>query len=956
MKTAKPAAKTPPTGILFIVLLVVILAALFSKSFLPDYVLFSNDGPLGQNNAKWLQLPAAYTGCWDDLNDIGNNAGAWPPDWTALSFWMLGTVGYAKFFVPITLFVLGFSAWCFFRQLNFSPAAAALGGLAAALNSAFFATACWGVAGQLIAFSMDFLALALVVSISPATPPLTRWMRLALAGLAVGVNVMEAFDIGAIFSLFVAAFVLFKALTDESGPGWLKWGRGVGQIAVIAIFAGFIATQSIVVLVGSQITGIAGTGQDTETKAQHWDPATQWSVPKIETLGLFIPGLFGYRMDTPKNMMDFSQDAYKGGNYWGGVGRDPAIDRFLASGKEGSPPPGFMRFSGHDNYAGVLVMLVALWAVAQSLRRQNPAFAETQRRFIWFWSVILIVSLLLAFGRFAPFYKWLYMLPYVSTMRNPCKFIAVFSWALVILFAYGIHGLSRRYLEISAANSISPLAQLKNWWMKARGFDRNWTLVSVLAVIGSVLGWLIYAMEKPGLVRYLQVRGFPDEDMAKEIAAFSVGQVGWFIIIFALAVGLCTLVIAGIFAGRRAKLGAILLGTLLVMDLGRGNLPYIIHWDYKQKYDIDSANPTNSTNPIINFLRAKPYEYRVADLPFDTQQRLKFYDNYFGGNGLYRIEWAQHHFPYYNIQSLDKIQMPRMPADLEAYEMALMPRSENTYSLMARRWELTNTRYLLGVAGFLGILNEQLDPVQHRFRIAQRFDVIPKPGITQPTGLEELTAMPSDDGDLALIEFTGALPRARLYSNWQVSTNDTATLQTLTNTNFDPWQTVLVSTPLPTAPAADATIQNVGSVEFKRYVPDDPVFGGKRNGLWKQSGYCYAPKDIMFDAQANTPAVLLLNDRFDPHWRVLVDGKPAELLRCNFIMRGVYLASGAHTVEFQFKLPNGPLNVSLTAIAAGLFLCGCLWLAGRRARPDPKPWKAAPPIATNKPAGNDLKH
>jgi hypothetical protein len=230
MKTAKPAAKTPTTGILFIVLLVVILAALFSKSFLPDYVLFSNDGPLGQDNAKWLQLPAAYTGCWDDLNDIGNNAGAWPPDWTALSFWMLGTVGYAKFFVPITLFVLGFSAWCFFRQLNFSPAAAALGGLAAALNSAFFATACWGVAGQLIAFSMDFLALALVVSISPATPPLTRWMRLALAGLAVGVNVMEAFDIGAIFSLFVAAFVLFKALTDESGPGWLKWGRGVGQI------------------------------------------------------------------------------------------------------------------------------------------------------------------------------------------------------------------------------------------------------------------------------------------------------------------------------------------------------------------------------------------------------------------------------------------------------------------------------------------------------------------------------------------------------------------------------------------------------------------------------------------------------------------------------------------------------------------------------------------------------
>ena len=269
-----------------------------------------------------------------------------------------------------------------------------------------------------------------------------------------------------------------------------------------------------------------------------------------------------------------------------------------------------MRFTGGGNYAGVLVTLVALWAIAQSLRRQNPAFTETQRRFIWFWSAILIVSLLLALGRFAPFYKLLYMLPYVSTMRNPCKFLAVLSWALVILFAYGIHGLSRRYLEISAANSTSPLAQLKNWWTKARGFDRNWTLGCVLAVIGSVLGWLIYAMEKPGLVRYLQMVGFPDEDMANNIAAFSIGQVGWFIVLFALAVGLCTLIIAGVFAGRRAKLGGILLGALLVLDLGRANLPYIIHWDYKQKYEIGSLNP------IVDFLRNKPYEYRVVGLPF----------------------------------------------------------------------------------------------------------------------------------------------------------------------------------------------------------------------------------------------------------------------------------------------------------------------------------------------------
>jgi hypothetical protein len=244
--------------------------------------------------------------------------------------------------------------------------------------------------------------------------------------------------------------------------------------------------------------------------------------------------------------------------------------------------------------------------------------------------------------------------------------------------------------------------------------------------------------------------------------------------------------------------------------------------------------------------------------------------------------------------------MSRPPADLTAYEMILRPRSEDTTYLLTRHWELTNTRYLLGTAGFLGALNEQLDPTQHRFRIVQRFDVIPKPGIDQPTQLEQLTAVVSENGGCALFEFTGALPRAKLYSNWQVNTNDDATLKTLASTNFDPWQTVLVSMPLP---IAAATNQNAGSVEFKSY----------------------APKDIRFNVQAAVPAVLLLNDRFDPHWRVLVDGKPAELLRCNFIMRGVYLTAGEHTVEFQFGLPTKPLYVTLSAIAIGILLCGFLF-------------------------------
>jgi hypothetical protein len=327
MKTAKPVSTTKPRRLSAPLLLLIVLAILFWRSFLPGFVHFSNDGPLGMQNAAWMHLPEAITGSWYDLNSIGTSAGAVSPSITSAIRWVLGPVGYAKFLAPVALWILGTGAWFFFRQLKLSPLAAALGGLAAALNSDFFATACWGVASQQIAIGMDFFALGLVAGNSLETPALTRWTRLALAGLCVGMNVMEAADIGAIFSVFIAAFAFFKAVNEEGVPAVKKICGGIGRVAVVTLFAGFLAMQTVLALVGSTITGIAGTGQDAEAKAARWDWATQWSLPKTETLGLFVPGLFGYKLDTPKDMMPALQDAYKGGEYWGGIGREPAAGR-----------------------------------------------------------------------------------------------------------------------------------------------------------------------------------------------------------------------------------------------------------------------------------------------------------------------------------------------------------------------------------------------------------------------------------------------------------------------------------------------------------------------------------------------------------------------------------------------------------------------------------------------------
>ena len=857
--------------------LLVILGALFWDGLRPGHTVFSNDGPLGAISAACGRLPGGFFAYWQDLNWLGGTRPSAPPDVSLSLDLVLRPLIFSKVYAPFALLFLGLSAWLCFRQWRLSPLACILGGLAATLNSDFFSTACWGVASQPLSFGCDFLALA---ALADETSP-KRWVRVALAGFAVGLGVMEAFDIGAIFSLVVAAFVVFQALAGE-GTMPKRLSGGAVRLAVVAAFAVFIAISAVSTLVGTQIQGVAGMGQDAASKANRWDEATMWSMPKAEALSMVIPGLFGFRMDTPE-----------GGNYWGRCGRDPAWDRYFASGKKGAPPSGFIRYGGGGIYTGVLVMLVALWTVLQAFRKQNSVFSVAEKKLLWFWSGVALLCVLVGFGRYAPFYQLFYALPYASTMRNPSKFFHVVEWILVILFAYGMHGLSRCWKDAPSVATRGLSEQLRGWWAKAAVFDKNWAKGSAIALAVSLVAWLIYSASHDRLVAYLQEVKF-DSAMADAIASFSIRQVGWFVLALVLALGLLAVSLSGYFSGRRMRLGGILLGLLLVADLGRADLPWVVTWNWVQKY---------ATNPVIEMLREKPYEHRVAVLPFNAPGQLALF------NQVYDIEWKQQLFQYYNIQSLDVVMMPRPPVDYVAFETELFfDRTTNTLHRITRRWQLTNTRYLLGAAGFLEVLNQQIDPLQHRFRIVTRFDIALKPNVSTFTGAgDELTAVIKPDGQYALFEFTGALPRAKLYSNWQVSTNDQVTLTNLSSAEFDPERTVLVASPsVPSSPAASSlTAQNsTNSVEFTSY----------------------APKQIVLRANASSPALLLLNDKYDPNWKVWVDGKPESLLRCNYLMRGVYVQAGPHAVEFRFEPPIGTFYVSLAAVFVSLLLLGYLAL------------------------------
>lgn len=899
----------------------VALIFLFRPSFQEGMVMFSNDGPLGRVAAHAVYDETAFAGYWMDLYWLGREMPSAPFNVTLAIYHIIGppifgldgAVNFLKFYGPLSLLLLGFSSWLFCRQLRFHPAVCILVGVASALNSNALSNVAWGLPSFAITRAMCFFAMAAVVS-----PGIRKgWIRLALAGFAVGIGVSEGFDTGAIFSLYLAAFALawfgFKA-----GESTLRgWGLAGGRVVILAIFAAMISAHTLVTLVNTQIIGTASAqipkNETPEARAAreeaNWHAKTTGSLPKLETLRVIVPGLFGYRMSPDEEQIKFYP-----GSYWGRVNESPTITE-LRSQAKGAPDRatreqanatlemfarsgsnGF-RFSGSGEYAGVLVVMMAFWAFLQSLRpKATASYSTFDRRMIWFWTAIAILSLMACWGRFFPLYSLIYKLPYFSTIRNPIKFTQPMHMALIVLFAYGLQDLFRRFVTGGDGEKASAGARLKAWWKAAPAFDRRWLIGCGAAVAGSVLCLVFYVTAEEELAKSMANSGFAPEQ-AKQLADHSFGEAGKFVLLLAVTSGLVAFVMRGGFRGSRARWAGLALGALLIFDLGGAARPWIVYENYKQRY---------ADNAVIDILKQEPHLNRVAFALTGTSDqavnaRLQ------GFYSFYHMHWLQNQFPYNRIQTLDIHQDPRPTARKQTFEAAL---AQNP----VRHWMLCNNRYLIGVTPQAEDLNMRGDPVQKRFRVVTSFH------LTQPAGQRFPVVHVAADGPYALMEFGGVLPRARLFSNWLVVEEDEKALNLLTNLTFDPARTLVVSGPSEESHTGSTNVVP-GTVEHTYY----------------------SPTHRTMNVSATEDSILLLNDQHHPHWRVTVDGRPVELLRCNYVMRGVRIGPGEHEVDFQFRPPRNGLYLSLGATLLCVGLLGYLSFLAPLKSDQPGSGKASTP-------------
>ena len=211
---------------------------------------------------------------------------------------------------------------------------------------------------------------------------------------------------------------------------------------------------------------------------------------------------------------------------------------------------------------------------------------------------------------------------------------------------------------------------------------------------------------------------------------------------------------------------------------------------------------------------------------------------------------------------------------------------------------MTNTRYIFGVPGLADALNRDADPVNKSFRQHTAFTLKPGGGT--------YIAETNTTGPFAMIEFGGALPRAKVYSRWSVMTNATATLDRLAAPDFQPENEVILAEELPTPSQAASPTE--GTVEYTSY----------------------EPKRFTQRTSSTAPSVLLVNDRYDAAWNVTIDGQPAKVMRANFLMRGVQLPPGQHNLVWTFAPKQTALYVTITALSLSALLCVMLAFLSRQ--------------------------
>ncbi|MFQ5706463.1 MAG: YfhO family protein [bacterium] len=549
-----------------------------------------------------------------------------------------------------------------------------------------------------------------------------------------------------------------------------------------------------------------GAGGGNGAGAAGFDYATQWSFHPKEMLTFLVPSFFGFGGQT----------------YWGA-----------------------MPFTDYPNYMGILPLALAIFA-----------FVYVRRKTTWFFLTMIVLSLLISFGRhFSPPYKLLYSyLPFFSKFRVPVMILILVQFSVAVLAGMGLQNIVE--LAKKAGERAKNVMPLSNRVFKTALLTTG-ALAAVVVLVtlfhDSVFGFMsrMYPSRyQPNIQR--QLNGMRFEMLIKDM---------WIMVVL-LSVGLLVL-----WALLKRSLKSVYFGLILafltLVDL------WIVDFKLNKPQPRQSMKQYLAADETVNFLKQDKDIFRIFPLP------PLFRENRWSAHGLATIGgyFAAKLKLYQSF--LDAMNLPNgflfnyYRIRTQNGQQTLQPIPKEQVSQQTRQVDLTA----------LNLLNV-------------KYVVSPYPIPEANFKLAKTTqmALRGQASPIYIYQNEHFLPRAYLVGKVQVVANQNAALELLQSGEFDPSQTAILEQPLEHAVQRDS----LGEVQITDYQLNK----------------------IRLQTKTGSPRLLVLGEIYYPKgWHARIDGRPTQIYKTDYLLRSVWVPAGTHDVEFVFESPAFEAGLAVSGVS-----------------------------------------
>jgi hypothetical protein len=515
--------------------------------------------------------------------------------------------------------------------------------------------------------------------------------------------------------------------------------------------------------------------------------------------------------------------------------------------------------------AAALALLGAFLLFGSETDERPGAMSERQR----FYGRLLLglgaAGLVLAWGYHTPFYRLVFALPLMDKWRDPLKWLELTNFALITLSAFGVQHLGRMLAESETPELLR------------RRRHALWFLVAVLGLLFlGLLGSYPYAV---GSVAGLEAAGYDPGAIAAIMSTIHV----------TLAIATASMAAACLLVGLVWRPGRLRAWQLenpwlhrtwqailqprrlpLTLALGLGALGVgQLAWVATQFIQPTDLSVLTDKNPLVEAILSEGPTVRVSLSVHDSLLNVLL----------------QNQLNVRRVSSLDISAASRIPDALNAFFQALA-------SDPARLWFLAGVKNrALPQSEFAAMRN---DPkISANIERVDGYVLGPTPAPDLPTH--------------ALVRFRDYLAKATFIPGAEIIPSDEGQLARLKDPAWNPREAILLSAPasVPPSPATPAaTADTPAALELG----------------------AYTSRKIDVEVQTPRPGYILINDAYDPDWEVTLNGRPAPLLRADFLLRAVAIPAGASSIVLHYVAHYRVAGLSLRAEVVNDF-CDAFMLA-----------------------------